>query len=105
MITTSIASIFGILEMFGLAMIMSEKAENCYKRKVKSIKDLNSVINTRGYICRSFEYEDYEKVSNKKAKSSFSPSTYTTTSHKVTPTLYSSPGMIVDTTQNIDLDS
>jgi hypothetical protein len=57
MITTAIASVFGILELFAMAMGMSEKTQKYFERKINRYVLGKTVSEKRNDIEMSFEYE------------------------------------------------
>ena len=64
MVTSTIAAVFGFLEIFGLGMIIGERVEDYFKFKLSKGVNIQIILEAREKIIRSFEY----KISLKKNK-------------------------------------
>ncbi|OMJ94934.1 hypothetical protein SteCoe_1794 [Stentor coeruleus] len=103
-ISSAIASVFGILEMFGMAMIMTERVEEFITKRYKSQKNLVSVIGARFNIANSFEYQRPD--TGKKLGYSTSPTRSGNFKTRNSPsTIFPVGPTYLDTTQVADLDN
>ncbi|OMJ94936.1 hypothetical protein SteCoe_1796 [Stentor coeruleus] len=103
-ISSAIASAFGILEIFGMAMIMTERVDEYVSGKYKSQKNLNSIIGTRLIINTSFEY--HKTDNDEKLTYMDSPTrSGNFKARKDHSIIFPAYPTYIDTTQVIELDS
>ncbi|OMJ94935.1 hypothetical protein SteCoe_1795 [Stentor coeruleus] len=103
-ISSAIASVFGILEMFGMAMIMTERVEEFVSKRYKSQKNLVSVIGARFNIANSFEYQRHD--TDKKIGYSTSPTrSGNFKTGNIPSAVFPASPSYLDTTQVVDLDN
>jgi hypothetical protein len=57
MVTSTIAAVFGFLEIFGLGMIIGERFEDYLKFRLSKRVNLQSILEAREEVVRSFEYQ------------------------------------------------
>ncbi|OMJ70412.1 hypothetical protein SteCoe_31617 [Stentor coeruleus] len=103
-ISSAIASVFGILEMFGMAMAFTEKTEEYVVGKYKSQMNLNSVIGNRFTIATCFEYNEHDEKKKLIYSGISTCSENFKTGKKPSVIVPVSPSYL-DTTQVVDLDS
>lgn len=65
MVTSSIAAVFGFLEIFGLGMIIGERFEDYYKYILSKKVNFQIILESREKVVRSFDYEISKNHSTK----------------------------------------
>jgi hypothetical protein len=103
-ISSAIASVFGILEIFAMAMAFTERTEDYIKGKYKSKKNLNSLVESRYTITTSFEYKEPHPAKKIAYFNSPTRSENFKTSKNPSIIVPISP-YYLDTTQVVDLDN
>lgn len=101
MVTSTIAAVFGFLEIFGLGMIIGEKIEDYLKYRVLKNLNIDAVVNNREILGRNFNYG--KNQTKRKDLRTFNELYNNIKTHTRSKSIFPSPFDVANTTQISEL--